>query len=561
MISKLHEGLANPVVRRRWVDTIDPYHHRYDQRRASRLKGKYPTEYSQLLAETFTAIFRAMAESSQPRPSRSSRLGIILKKYLARNPALRDELIALGASNWFIDSDANKTVLVEWIRQHGRKPLQTRKDDEERRIGQLLNNYTGDRPGNETFDQEFKDQLAADFPFLFVSSKEIAQKEIIAFIITHGRKPSQSSVDPIERRLAANMHAYANPKKGQYDAAFTAHVESLIPSRTRDEYFNELVSFVEANGKPKSHQRVAHPTQEQLYERKMFQRWHDYSNPGRPSYNEAYAIILHNLIPDPPAKQIKEPKRRSKTTKRFIDDAHKVHGDSYSYDHVSYIDNDTEVDIGCRKHGLFSQRPRTHLSGSGCPKCAAEEKALINREKRAFTAEDFVCKAREVHGDSYRYDKVVYINNHTSVVITCEIHGDFTQTPQNHLARHGCTECGLVNAISQRRASSRPVAANSLPPLDYLKERLEYNPDTGVFTWKRKSGEGRDIKIWNTRFAGTKAGYVRGDGYLAIRIDGQHYAGHRIAWFLMTGEDPTVEIKQADGNKANVVWSNLRISQ
>lgn len=58
------------------------------------------------------------------------------------------------------------------------------------------------------------------------------------------------------------------------------------------------------------------------------------------------------------------------------------------------------------------------------------------------TREEFIEKARKVHGDKYGYDKVVYVNSRTEVIITCPIHGDFPQIPRNHTLGKGCKECG-----------------------------------------------------------------------------------------------------------------------
>lgn len=52
-------------------------------------------------------------------------------------------------------------------------------------------------------------------------------------------------------------------------------------------------------------------------------------------------------------------------------------------------------------------------------------------------------RANNVHNYFYRYDKVVYINNDTPVIITCPIHGDFKQTPKAHLNGEGCKLCAL----------------------------------------------------------------------------------------------------------------------
>lgn len=58
-----------------------------------------------------------------------------------------------------------------------------------------------------------------------------------------------------------------------------------------------------------------------------------------------------------------------------------------------------------------------------------------------LTTEQFITKAKQVHGDIYNYSKVCYVNNKTKVVILCKKHGKFLQTPNNHL-NYGCKFCG-----------------------------------------------------------------------------------------------------------------------
>ena len=65
----------------------------------------------------------------------------------------------------------------------------------------------------------------------------------------------------------------------------------------------------------------------------------------------------------------------------FINTAKSIHGHKYDYSLVEYINNKTNIDIICQNHGLFKQRPDTHLSGYGCKKC----KTSIGETKiRAF---------------------------------------------------------------------------------------------------------------------------------------------------------------------------------
>ena len=113
------------------------------------------------------------------------------------------------------------------------------------------------------------------------------------------------------------------------------------------------------------------------------------------------------------------------TTKEFIDRARAVHGDKYGYAFVNYLKSKTPVIIHCVEHGMFEQTPSGHLSGKGCLDCSGKKKG---------TGESFVQKAREVHGENtYDYSKVEYVNAKTKIIITCPEHGDFEQTPKDHL--------------------------------------------------------------------------------------------------------------------------------
>jgi len=72
------------------------------------------------------------------------------------------------------------------------------------------------------------------------------------------------------------------------------------------------------------------------------------------------------------------------------------------------------------------------------------------------TLEDFIRKARNVHGDKYDYSKVVYVNNKTPVIISCSKHGDFKQRPDGHLHGNGCPFCG----VESKKKLIRGVAIN-----------------------------------------------------------------------------------------------------
>lgn len=60
---------------------------------------------------------------------------------------------------------------------------------------------------------------------------------------------------------------------------------------------------------------------------------------------------------------------------------------------------------------------------------------------RRLTQEEFITKARGIHGDKYDYSKVIYNRGNLKVCIICPKHGEFWQQPANHLRGHGCYGC------------------------------------------------------------------------------------------------------------------------
>lgn len=61
---------------------------------------------------------------------------------------------------------------------------------------------------------------------------------------------------------------------------------------------------------------------------------------------------------------------------------------------------------------------------------------------KKLTTEDFIKKAKVIHGDRYGYEDVVYKGSKENIEMTCVDHGAFTQTPSNHLKGRGCKYCG-----------------------------------------------------------------------------------------------------------------------
>ena len=68
-----------------------------------------------------------------------------------------------------------------------------------------------------------------------------------------------------------------------------------------------------------------------------------------------------------------------------------------------------------------------------------------------ITTETIIERFKRVHGDIYDYSKVKYASMHTKVTIICKKHGEFQQTPSNHLKGQGCYFCGTERSEKSRR--------------------------------------------------------------------------------------------------------------
>jgi len=126
------------------------------------------------------------------------------------------------------------------------------------------------------------------------------------------------------------------------------------------------------------------------------------------------------------------------TTESFIQRGKEVHGDKYDYSLVEFYNQKIKVRIICPEHGKFEQSPSSHIyGGHGCDRCSIESRSIIHNS----TTEEFITKARKIHGDRYNYSLVVYDKALIKVKIICSKHGEFEQRPNCHLSGHGCPVC------------------------------------------------------------------------------------------------------------------------
>ena len=157
------------------------------------------------------------------------------------------------------------------------------------------------------------------------------------------------------------------------------------------------------------------------------------------------------------------------TTNKFIEKAKVVHGNKYDYSKVNYKHSTTKVTITCLIHGDFEQNPVNHILGGNCPRCVYDNRKL--------TREQFIEKAKSVHGDKYSYHNFIYINAKTKGYITCNEHGDFEQTPNSHLGGSGCPKCNASQGELRLQNIFIKYNINAKPEWKFPDEKYRYEYD------------------------------------------------------------------------------------
>ena len=152
--------------------------------------------------------------------------------------------------------------------------------------------------------------------------------------------------------------------------------------------------------------------------------------------------------------------RKYDTLKDVISKFKLRHGCKYDYGRVNYIDSKTKVEIVCPTHGSFMMSPNHHNSGRGCKECFKLRKSELQK----LSYDDVIVNFVGVHGNFYDYSKVEYKDDSTKVLIICNEHGEFHQTPKNHKKGHRCPECAkdlkrayLGNLTSTERTKISPA--------------------------------------------------------------------------------------------------------
>lgn len=94
-------------------------------------------------------------------------------------------------------------------------------------------------------------------------------------------------------------------------------------------------------------------------------------------------------------------------------------------------------------------------------------------QKPRITTEEFVKKARKVHGNRYDYSKLKYSKSKSTVIIICKTHGKFSQVAGDHLRGNGCYCCGL---------DAKRITLNEFVARSQKIHGTKYNYSNSVYT-------------------------------------------------------------------------------
>lgn len=106
-----------------------------------------------------------------------------------------------------------------------------------------------------------------------------------------------------------------------------------------------------------------------------------------------------------------------------------------------------------------------------------------------------------VHGAKYTYDKVLFFNARTPIIITCPIHGDFAQRPRDHKRGQGCKKCYRLQSAATRTRDIKDTIEKVLSNDRFIYPELTHDvilkSHDSILTICKECGNSRNHKICN----------------------------------------------------------------
>lgn len=122
--------------------------------------------------------------------------------------------------------------------------------------------------------------------------------------------------------------------------------------------------------------------------------------------------------------------------------------DKYGVDNPFKLESFQDVARETRKEKYGAVDVEANKSVIDYEGVRSRSKQLLAGMFNKWTTKSFIDACNYIHGGRYRYDKTKYVRRDQKVIITCPVHGDFEQTPGNHLYGYGCALCAGVNKLT-----------------------------------------------------------------------------------------------------------------
>jgi len=90
---------------------------------------------------------------------------------------------------------------------------------------------------------------------------------------------------------------------------------------------------------------------------------------------------------------------------------------------------------------------------------------------KKLTTENFIARARTVHGNKYNYSTSYFNGGKQKIIISCPFHGDFNQQATSHLMGNGCPKC-----VGRNKTTSEFISeANKIHNFKYDYSKFIYH--------------------------------------------------------------------------------------
>lgn len=184
--------------------------------------------------------------------------------------------------------------------------------------------------------------------------------------------------------------------------------------------------------------------------------------------------------------------KRRYTKDEFIHKAQEQNSKNLDdYSSINFINCSTPINIRCIIHGVYEILPYSHIQGRRCIKCKNENTSI----RCMLPTEEFIKRSNEKHNNFYGYTQVEYFGIDIKVKILCPDHGEFTQTPHNHMNGSRCKRC-TMNGCSKVQIEWLTFLENE------LNLKIEHHDNGGEHKIKNKKRSSADgyCKDINTIF-------------------------------------------------------------